>query len=283
MEVIEFLVRGLLLGATYGVIAIPISLVFVTTGTVDLAIGAYVVLAAAIAYAVPGLAGWGLGIGVAMLAAAGAGVASALLVRRYSGDKMIVILASFGIAILIESLVLTVFGKSPFVRMSSTPPVEIAGILLSRSALISAAIGVALAGVIYVMLYRSAAGRVMRAGADNSRGAAIAGIPVKRVQFGTFVMGGTLAGIAGIMLLNGSGLMFSSALPLSITSLGAAILFGLHRPLHAFLGGLVIGVIEALSAGFASSSIATLLPLLFIFLVLATRSLRGTDVGGGRA
>jgi len=283
MDILEFVLRGLLLGVTYGVIAIPISLVFVTTGTVDLAIGAYVVLAAAIGFTLGGPLGWALAILAAMAAASVVGFASLLLMRRYAGNRLIVILASFGFAILLESLVLTVFGKSPFVKMTSAAPVELGGILLSRQSLLSAAIGVALAGAVYLVLYRTALGRVMRAGADNARGAAIAGIAVKRVQYLTFVLGGALAGVAGLMLLHGAGLMFSSAVPLTITSLGAAILFGLEKPLHAFWGGLIIGVIESLSAGFASSSLATLLPLLFIFAVLATKSLRGTDVAGGRA
>lgn len=283
MEFIEFVLRGALLGVTYGLIASPIALIFVTSGTVDLAMGAYVVLAAAIAFVFPGVAGIVLAIGAAMLAAALVGLLSSLLTRRHNGDKLIVILASFGVAIMLESFVLTFFGNSPFVLQSGAPPVDLFGIPVNRQSLMSAAIGLFLAAAIYLLLHRTTLGREMRGGADNARGAAIAGIPVRRVQFATFIMGGALAGIAGVMTLYGSGLMFSSAVPLTITSLGGAIMFGLNRPLHAFAGGIVIGVVESLSAGFAPSELATLLPLAFIFAVLVVKALRGAEIAGGRA
>lgn len=283
MEFLEFVVRGLLLGATYGIIAIPICMVFVATGTVDMAMGAYVVLAAAISFAVAGPFGMIAAVLAAVAGAAVVGVLSQLLMRRFSGDPLIVILASFGFAIMLESLVLTVFGNNPFVRSSGAAPLDVAGMLLSRQSLISAAIGLVLAGAVYLLLYRSALGRLMRAGADNKRAAAITGIAVGRVQLFTFMLAGAMAGVAGLLLLNGPGVMFSSAIPLTTTGLGAAIIFGFARPLHGFLGGLIFGVAELLSAGFAPSGWSSLLPLLFIFTVLAVRSLRGSDLAGGRA
>lgn len=283
MEILEFVLRGLLLGVTYGVIAIPICLVFVSTGTVDMAMGAYVVLAAAISFTLAGPLGMAAAVLAAIAAAAVVGVLSALLMWRYAGEKMIVILASFGFAIMLESLVLTVFGNNPFVQSSGAGTLRLAGILLSKQSLLAAGIGLVLAGGVYLLLYRSALGRLMRAGADNARGAAIAGIAVGRVQLFTFMLTGALAGIAGLLLLNGPGVMFSSAIPLTITGLGAAIIFGFSRPLMGFVGGLIFGVAESLSAGFAPPGWATLLPLLFIFSVLAIRSLRGSDLAGGRA
>lgn len=283
MEIVEFILRGALLGVTYGLIACPIALVFVTSGTVDLAIGAYVVLAAAVAFAVPGVAGIGLAILAAMLAAALVGMLSLLLGRLHKGDRLIVILASFGFAIMVESFVLTFFGKDPFVRQSDAAPFDILGLMISRQSLYSAVIGAALAIAIYCLLHFTLLGREMRASADNARGASIAGIPVRRVQWMTFLLAGGLAGIAGVMILNGSGLMFSSAVPLTITSLGAAIMFGLNRPLNAFLGGIAIGIIEALSAGLAPPELATLLPLAVIFVVLCLKAIYGKELVGGRA
>ncbi|KAB2919394.1 MAG: branched-chain amino acid ABC transporter permease [Hyphomicrobiaceae bacterium] len=283
MELAEFVVRGALLGVTYGLIACPIALVYVTSGTVDLAIGAYVVLAAAVSFAAPGSVGMLLAICVAMVAASVVGVLSSLLTRRYQGDKLIVILASFGFAMMVESFVLTFFGKDPFVRQSGAAPVEFLGMPIARQSVISATIGLVLAASVYVLLHRTMLGREMRASADNARGAAIAGIPVRRVQLATFILAGALAGIAGVMTLHGAGLIFSSAVPLTITSLGGAIMFGLNRPLHAFAGGVVIGIVESLSAGFAPSQLSTLLPFAFIFAVLAFKAMHGTEMAGGRA
>ena len=68
IELLEFLVHGVLLGAIYGLLAFPVSLLFATTDSVDLAIGAYAVLAAAIAAALGGAAGVAAGLGGAVAA-----------------------------------------------------------------------------------------------------------------------------------------------------------------------------------------------------------------------
>jgi len=283
LEAAEYLIRGLLLGVTYGLLACPISMVFVTTGTLDLAIGAYVVLAGATAYFIPGWVGMVLAVVATMAAASVVGGASTVLNRRFQGDHLIVILASFGFAIVLESLVLTVFGKDPFVRQSFANTLQIFGIPVSWQAVVNAFIGALIVGAIYLILYRSALGRAMRVGASNPRGATLAGIPVRRVQFTTFLLSGALAGVAGLMVLHTTGMTFSSGLPLTITSLGAAIIFGLQRPLYGFIGGLVIGVVESMSVGFAPSEIGSLLPLIFIFAVVATSRLSREEVAGGRA
>jgi len=282
-ELMEYLVRGVLIGVTYGLLAYPISLLFVATGTVDLAVGSYAVLAGAVAMKLPAPLGLAVAVLVAVVAASSVGVISTALNRRRGGDPLASVLASFGFAIILESVVLSGFGKDPMVRQQFTTFWSLLGIRVSPQAAINVATGLVILGGVFLLLYRTAWGRVMRAAAVNPRGATLAGIPVGSVQFSAFVLSGVLAGIAGVLILYTSGLDFASGLPLTLKSLGAAILLGLGNPMRGFVGGVAIGVVEALSVGYAPQSLGTLLPYLFIFLVLCTASASRAGVHGLRA
>jgi branched-chain amino acid transport system permease protein len=282
-QLIELGVRGILLGVTYGLLAFPIGLIFLATDTVDLAIGAYAVVAAVTAFVVGGPLGIAAGICVATLASAVTGSVSHILGRRNPGNPLVVVLASFGFAVVLESMVLSGFGHDPVIRQPFDTYWDLAGIRISPQAGINLAVGLIVMLALFLLLYRSPWGRMMRASAINPRGAQLAGIPVRAVQFSTFLVTGMLAGIAGVLILYTSGTDFSGGLNLTLTSFGAAILFGLQGPMRGFLGGLAIGVVESLSAGFASGGLATLIPMVFIFTVLATGKMSRESIAGGRA
>lgn len=283
-DLIELAVRGILLGVTYGLLAFPISLLFIATDTVDLAVGGYAVLAGAIAMFFGISMGPAAGIAIGLVAAVAAsglvGAISLALGRRPKNDPLALVLASFGFSIFLESFVLTFFGKDPFIRQPFSAFWTIFGIRISPQAGINVAVGLILVFVIYLLLYHTAWGRDMRASANNERAAALAGIPVRMLQFATFLLAGLFAGIAGILVLYTAGMDFTSGMHLTLAGFGAAIVFGLHGPLRGFLGGLAIGIVETVSAGYASGGIATLVPLVFIFGVL-TLSPTGRQVTTG--
>lgn len=283
-DLIELVVRGILLGVTYGLLAFPISLLFIATDTVDLAVGGYAVLAGATAMFFGISMGPAVGIAIGLVAAVVAsglvGTISLALGRRPKNDPLALVLASFGFSIFLESFVLTFFGKDPFIRQPFSEFWTIFGIRISPQAGINVAVGLMLVFVIYLLLYHTVWGRDMRASANNERAAALAGIPVRMLQFGTFLLAGLLAGIAGILVLYTAGMDFASGMHLTLAGFGAAIVFGLHGPLRGFFGGLAIGVVETVSAGYASGGIATLVPLAFIFGVL-TLSPTGRQVTTG--
>lgn len=81
-------------------------------------------------------------------------------------------------------------------------------------------------------------------------------------------------------MLYTAGMDFASGMHLTLAGFGAAIVFGLNGPLRGLLGGLAIGIVETISAGYASGAIATLVPLAFIFGVL-TFSASGRQVTTG--
>src|SRR4051812_7092233 len=154
-EFVEFLIAGAFLGVTYGLLAMPISILFVSTDKIDLAIGGYAVLAAAVAAKVGGAAGIPLGIAAACLAASVVGLISTTLDRKPHQDLLTAVLASFGFYVFLESFILTVFGKDPFRLEAFGSFISVAGLRLSPQSPINLSVGLLLIGLLYFLLYRS--------------------------------------------------------------------------------------------------------------------------------
>ncbi len=280
---LEYILQGVFVGVVYGLVAFPISLLFITTDSVDLAVGGYAVVAGSIAMLMPGVAGIGLGIVAAIVASVLVGLISVKINKPNSTDPLTVVLATFGVATFIESAVLTFLGKDPMIRQPFDVFWNLGSIRISPQAGINVAIGLSLLGMLYCLLYRTSFGRDMRASAVNVIGAALAGIPVRAVWFGTYVVGGLLAGIAGILILYTTGTDYSSGTALTMSGFGAAVLFGLTSPLRGFAGGIIIGIVQAVALGYLPGGWATAAPLLFIFLVLVSGRVNVAKIAGGRA
>jgi branched-subunit amino acid ABC-type transport system permease component len=280
---LEFILQGVFVGVVYGLVAFPISLLFITTDSVDLAVGGYAVVAGSIAMLFPGAVGIGLGIIAAVVASIIVGSISVKINKPNSTDPLTVVLATFGVATFIESGVLTFIGKDPMIRQPFEVFWSLGTIRISPQAAINVAIGLCLLAMLYLLLYRTSFGRDMRASAVNVVGATLAGIPVRAVWFGTYLVGGLLAGVAGILILYTTGTDYSAGTALTMSGFGAAVLFGLTSPLRGFAGGIVIGIVQAVAQGYLPSGWATAAPLLFIFLVLTSGRVNVAKIAGGRA
>jgi branched-chain amino acid transport system permease protein len=278
---IEYIIRGLLNGAVYGILALPMSLLFATAGTVDFAIGAYALIAAAVATSVAGP----LGLAAGLLSALAASVVMAVifvLLKRNDEEHIRVALASFGLSVVIASIVLLVWGTQPFVRPTFSTMLQVGGLRINPQGLINVAISLGLVGLIYYLLRFTNLGRMMRAAAANPLGAELAAIPVLGVQCATILAGGLLGGLAGLLILHSAGLDFTASLSLTFIGFAAAIIFGIHSPVRSLLGGLAMGVVEALSAGFTSGMVTSMIPPAFMLIVLMTGQLGLDRFAGDR-
>jgi branched-chain amino acid transport system permease protein len=278
---IEYVIRGLLNGAVYGILALPMSLLFATAGTVDFAIGAYALIAAAVATSVAGPLGLAAGL-LSALAASAVMAAIFVLLKRNDEEHIRVALASFGLSVAIASIVLLVWGTRPFVRPTFSTMLEVGGLRINPQGLINVAISLGLVGLIYYLLRYTNLGRMMRAAAANPLGAELAAIPVLGVQCATILAGGLLGGLAGLLILHSAGLDFTASLSLTFIGFAAAIIFGIHSPVRSLLGGLAMGVVEALSAGFTSGMVTSMIPPAFMLIVLMTGQLGSNRFAGDR-
>jgi branched-chain amino acid transport system permease protein len=278
---LEYVFRGLLNGSVYALLALPMTLFFTTAATVDFAIGAYALLAAAVATAVAGPLGIVAGLASAV-AASLVMCAIYVLLKRTSRDGIRVALASFGLSLAISSIVLIVWGTKPFVRQTFTTMLELGGLRVNPQGLLNVAISVGLVAATWLVLQCTQLGRMMRAAAANAPGAELAAIPVIGVQCGALAAGGMLGGTAGLLILHSSGMDFTASLGLTFIGFAAAIIFGIRSPLRCLAGGLAIGVIEALAAGYTSGMVTSLVPSVFMLVVLLSGQLGAGRYSGDR-
>lgn len=267
-DLMQFAVQGILLGVAYGLIALPLGLAHQAHGIIDSAVGGYAVAAGIIAVVVGGVTGVFAGLAVGVAAALVVGTIYRLLVKRGVSDPIIVVAATFGIGLAIQSLILTGFGKDPRVVHLFSESLNIGPVFIDRQQLVNLAVGVSLVLITVAVLYRTGIGRQIRAAADNTVGAALSGISVARLQYLVFGFEGLLAGVGGVLLAYTTGLDFNSVVTLTLNAFGAAIIFGMRGPIACFAGGVVIGVVESLVAGFVSGGVLTAIPYIFVIAML---------------
>ena len=277
-EFLGYVLQGALIGVAYGLIALPFGLAYMTLHVADAAVGSYAALAGIVAATIGGVVGAGAGI----ISSVGMALVVALiyqgLIKRRIGDPIIVVAATFAVALAAESLILTLHGKDALIKRVFEESWDISGIYINPQSVINLVVGLVLVGVVAALLNWSSVGRQIRASADNVLGALLTGIPVVRLQYLVFAAEGLLAGIGGVLLVYTTGIDYASGIRLTLTAFGAAIIFGLRGPLHGFLGGLVIGIVQALVSGYTSGGIYATIPFLFVLVVLVL-SPRAATVG----
>jgi branched-chain amino acid transport system permease protein len=269
----QILVSALTLGAIYALIAIGFTIVFATKRIINFAHGEFVMLGGVLSvYFAQALA---LPLAVAVLIAIACVGLVALLIYllaldRRSDDMLSQVMITLGLAIAIKGAVQITIGKStlflpPF---SSASRWSFFGFFVNpQAAWIMGALGV-LAGALAVVLRTTWLGLSMRAVALNSYASILMGITPRRVAASSFVIAGVLGGAAGAFLAPIASASYDNGLFLGLKGFAAAVLGGIGSPLGAVVGGLLLGLTEAISAGYISSTYKDAITFSVLFLVL---------------
>jgi branched-chain amino acid transport system permease protein len=267
---INFIIIGLALGAIYGLLATSMGLIQQTTTVLDLAVGAYAAVGGMVAAAV-GLP-WGIlaGIGAAAAMAFLMGLIFLALQKKGASDSISAAFASIGILFAATSLVLWSLGTNPRHVEFLTGIWTMGGVSVSRQSAFNIAVALLLVGIVIWIMYMTSLGQTLRASAVSARSAELTGIPVKRVQLAVFAVSGALAGVAGVLMVFTRGMSYGLGLTLTIAAFGAMIVFGAKGMIAIFSGGMVIGTVEAMGAGYFPASFASMVPLVFILAILMT-------------
>lgn len=283
MSFLNFLIAGLLLGGIYGLFALPLALVWKSTGILDFAVGAYVV-AAGVAAA---MVGWPWAIPTAVAVGVALSLVTALLYQLFqatqrASDHMSMSMGTFGLAIAITAGVVTWLGTDAHFLRTSLPSMRLGDIVIPLPYVVALGVALALLVATMLVLYRTPIGLELRASASSPAHAELAGIRVRRIQFWVFLAGGLMAGVAGLMVAMTAGLSYASSTPFSIVALSGAVLLGLRGPGTAFVGGLVLGVAESLSFAYFNQFVSTALPSILILVVLVVVGLDRRAAALGR-
>ena len=223
--------------------------------------------------------GWGM-IPAALFAMAVVALVAVTLDRivfrplRSRGSGIITMaIASLGLGIGIRAIVQMIWGPSSE-RYSTgiNKAVTIFGDLkVKPDQFLIVSLTLLLAVAVYLLLYRTRLGKAMRATADNPDLAEVAGIETETVRRWTWVIGGLLIAIAGIMLAVQAQLRFDAGFNLILPLFAATILGGIGNPLGALVGGLVVGISQEVSTEWINTGLKPGVPFLILILMLIVR------------
>ena len=274
---LQHLVNGLVLGGTYALLGIGLTLIFGLMNVVNFAhgefytLGAYATFAALTLAGLPFLAALAVAIAAGMLLGA---LTERVLLRPLRGESIdSVMLVMIGLWIAMQNTELVVWGgvaKSvphPF----PTAPLVLGplGIAPLRLFVLAAALALILGA--HLIIQRTRLGRAMRATFQDADTAALMGVRIARIHTATFAIGSGLAAAAGA-LLGPIFLAYPSMGDLaSLKAFSVVILGGLGNVAGATLGGLLLGVAEELGAGYVSSGYRDAVGFVIIILVLLLR------------
>jgi branched-chain amino acid transport system permease protein len=281
----QTLVNGLSVGCIYGLIGIGFCVIYNASGIVNFAQGAFVMLGGMVTYGLQANLGLPLAaagaLAVAIVAAFGV-VIERLVVRplwNRNATMFVMILATLAAQIVIERATLIVAGDQPrsIPAFTDLPPIRVAGVTVGYQILWIVGVSLMLIGFLALFFQRTLAGRAMRACAINREAAALQGIPVSRMLALSFALSAALGAVAGILLTPTQYTAFNVGTPFAISGFIAAIVGGFGRPFGAFLGGIALGVAQALAVfalGAGLKNVAAL-SILLVFLFLRPSGIFG--------
>ncbi|SEG31187.1 branched-chain amino acid ABC transporter permease [Bosea lathyri] len=274
----QVLVSGLGIGCVYGLIGIGFCVIYNASGIVNFAQGAFVMLGGMITHVL--LARHGVPLPLAALIAIAAvallGVAIERIVVRPLWNRkatmFVMILATLAAQIVIERLTLIAVGDQPKTLpvFTDRPPLMLGNVAVGYQFLWIVGGSLTIVGLLAAFFSLTRTGKAMRACSINREAAALQGIPVSRMLALAFALSAALGAIAGILITPTQYTAFNVGVPFAISGFIAAIVGGFGRPFGAFLGGLLLGLLQALAivvfgAGLKNVAALSVL-LLFLFI-----------------
>jgi branched-chain amino acid transport system permease protein len=281
----QTLVNGVSVGCIYGLIGIGFCVIYNASGIVNFAQGAFVMLGGMVTSGLQTKLGLPLAVAAALAVAATAAlgvIIERLVVRplwERNATMFVMILATLAAQIVIERATLIIAGDQPrsLPVFTDLPPIRIAGVSIGYQILWILGISLVLIALLAFFFQRTLVGRAMRACAINREAAALQGIPVSRMLALSFALSAALGAIAGILLTPTQYTAFNVGTPFAISGFIAAIVGGFGRPFGAFLGGIALGILQALAVfvfGAAMKNVAAL-SILLIFLFFRPSGILG--------
>ena len=272
--------NGVLVGSMYALVALGFVLIYKATDAINFAQGEFVMFAGFLAAAAIGIAGlpwWGGAlVAIAGMIALGFGLERVVLRPLLGRPIIAVIMATIGLASVLRGAATMAFGAGvkTIPLPIGTTPIHLGPLILPPIELVGAGVSLAfLAGFAWFFI-KSRVGVAMRAVADNQQVAMAMGIDVRRYFALAWALGGVVSALGGILW--GAMLAVDNQLALvGLKVFPVMILGGLDSILGAVVGGLIVGVVESVSAGFLDPIVGggtkDFVPYLLMIAVLMVR------------
>jgi branched-chain amino acid transport system permease protein len=270
---IQQILNGLVLGSVYAIIALGYTMVYGILGIINFAHGDVLMVGAMVALSTitvlhnhfPGLGNIPtliIGLIVAAIVCAIVGY----LIERTAyrplrrAPRLAPLITAIGVSILLETLAMMIWSRNPlpFPQLISTDPINVikatdtsVGAVISATEITIIVVAFLVMAGLLLLVHKTKLGRAMRAIAENPNVASLMGVNPNFVISATFMLGSALAALAGVMVASeyGNVHFYMGFIP-GMKAFTAAVLGGIGNLGGAMVGGVVLGLIEQLGAGY---------------------------------
>jgi branched-chain amino acid transport system permease protein len=274
-DLLQLLVAGVSIGSIYAMTAIGFVLLWQTSNTINFAQGEFVVLPAFamvlfwVVFRLPFAAAMLATVLVSTLLL-GLLVQKLLVARLLHSGVLPLVIATIGLSLLVRYSLQQFWTPLalPFPPLFSRVPIRVGTVLLSREDLLNVLFAAGVIAALQLFLSRTKLGWAMQAVAQNRTLAAVLGIDVPRLVTFTFVLNAALTAVAAILIAPVYLVKYDIGIGLGLKAFYAAIIGGFNQVRGALLGGLLVGVVETLSAAYVSSQFRDAVALVILIAVL---------------
>ena len=266
------MINGMSIGVAVVLMALGLTIIFGLLDVINMAHGEFYAIGAYLAVVLLGLGlsfWWALVLTPLLMAVLGYVTERGLIQRVFhSKDRhTLTLLLTFGIAVVLEDALKIAFGANPLrVEAPITGATEIVGLFFPNYRLFVMVFGAALIVGVWLLVFRTSVGAVVRAAAYDRHMSASLGVPVQRVYAATFAFGVALAGMAGVLLAPIYSVFPTMGRDFVLIAFSVVIIGGMGSIKGAVLAGLLLTQVQSLSSLYISPVWSD--PLLFGIMVL---------------
>lgn len=263
---IQQIINGLVLGSMYALVALGYTMVYGVLNLINFAHGDVLMIGAMVGVTIlnlvqsvaPDLPGF-VKLCIAILGAIPVCIVVNIIIERVAyrrlrnAPRLAPLITAIGVSILLQTFAMMIWGRSPipFPQVMPSDSFTFMGALISQTQVMLLVLAtLAMVGLV-LLVERTKMGRAMRATAENPRVAGLMGVDANKVIVMTFAIGAALAAVAGVMWgANYSSAQFAMGFVPGLKAFSAAVLGGIGNIYGAMVGGILLGLIESLGAGY---------------------------------
>lgn len=276
-QILQYVLTGITVGSIYGLVGLGFNIIYAVTEVINFAQGEFVVLGGMLmVYLTSGLK---LSLGVSFLITVMGGTLVGVLMDRFTirplknASVLQIIIVTIAVSIILKGLIMFAWGKDtvfmePF---TATEPIHIGGAVMHPQT--PWVLGLTVLVVIGLTLFfkKTRFGKAMVACADDREAAHLMGVPVGLMVLFSFAISAAIGAIAGLVVTPITLMEYNRGALLALKGFGAAVLGGLGHFSGAVVAGVILGLIESLTAGLISSGYKDAVALMVLLLVLYLR------------
>jgi branched-chain amino acid transport system permease protein len=261
---LQQIINGLVLGSMYALVALGYTMVYGIIGLINFAHGDVLMVGALTSWTVvsalagSGMPGWALMLAsmlcaIVICATLNFSIEKLAYKPLRNAPRLAPLITAMGMSLLLQTLAMIIWkpNPKPYPQLLPPDPIDLGGPVITITQCVILGLTVMILAALMFLVNRTKLGRAMRATAENPRVAALMGVRPDWVISATFVIGAALAAVAGVMWAANYGTVQHAMgfLP-GLKAFTAAVLGGIGNLAGAVLGGLLLGLVEALGAGY---------------------------------